>query len=131
MPASVTRGRALLSGLFLLVSLTCAKRADDSSSMAAADSAETGDSAANTPIEGQIIAPPTTVFDSTVDWSRIQELLRYETSKVSMVTEGRARNASVRMKDGRVYRAVEPSPAAIIRLAQEIDKTGSIMVVAE
>lgn len=118
-----------LTAICLCTTLACARHDDDSA--AAADSAATNDSAANTPMQGQVISPPSTTFDSTVDWSRIQEVLRYETSKVSMVTEGRNRKVSVRMKDGRLYQAVEPSAAAIIRLTQEIDKTGSIMVVAE
>ena len=55
----------------------------------------------------------------------------YETSKVTMVMEGPGSKASVRMKDGRLYHATEPSSGAIIRLVHEIDKTGTIMVVAE
>lgn len=129
MPASGFRAAGhCLAAVCLIAILACASRNDDS--VADADSAG-NDSAANTPMQGQVISPPSTTFDSTVDWSRIQELLRYETSKVTMVTEGRGRKVSVRMKDGRVYQAVEPTPAAIVRLTQEIDKTGSIMVVTE
>jgi hypothetical protein len=115
-----TRKPALL--LFLAA---CASRGDDTSAAKAADSA--ADSAPET----VTIAPPPTTVDSTVDWSRLQDLLRYETSKVTMVIEAPGRKASVRMKDGRLYHATEPSSGAIIRLVHEIDKTGTIMVVAE
>ena len=97
------------------------------------DSAQTAkavDSAADT-AETVTITPPLTKVDSAVDWSRLQDLLRYETSKVTMVMEAAGKKASVRMKDGRLYHATEPSSGAIIKLVHEIDKTGTIMVVVE
>jgi len=111
--------------VLLLLLAACAGRGDNTQTAKAADSA--ADSAPGT----VTITPPATTVDSTVDWSRLQELLRYETSKVTMVMEGPGSKASVRMKDGRLYHATEPSSGAIIRLVHEIDKTGTIMVVAE
>jgi hypothetical protein len=111
--------------LFLLLLGACAGGGDNSQTAKAADSG------ADTASETVTITPPATTVDSTVDWSRLQELLRYETSKVTMVMEGPGSKASVRMKDGRLYHATEPSSGAIIRLVHEIDKTGTIMVVAE
>jgi len=88
------------------------------------------DSAADTS-QTVTITPPHTTVDSTVDWSRLQDLLRYETSKVTMVMEAPGRKASVRMKDGRLYHATEPRSGDIVKLVHEIDKTGTIMVVVE
>jgi|GEM_PF-692012 hypothetical protein len=111
--------------LLLLLLAACTGGGDN------AQTAKAADSAADTASETVTITPPATTVDSTVDWSRLQDLLRYETSKVTMVMEGPGTKASVRMKDGRLYHATEPSSGAIIRLVHEIDKTGTIMVVAE
>jgi len=89
------------------------------------------DSTADTASATVTITPPHTTVDSTVDWSRLQDLLRYETSKVTMVMEAPGRKASVRMKDGRLDHATEPKAGDIIQLVHEIDKTGTIMVVVE
>jgi hypothetical protein len=111
--------------LLLLLLAACTGGGDNTQTAKAADTT------ADTASETVTIAPPLTTVDSTVDWSRLQDLLRYETSKVTMVIEAPGRKASVRMKDGRLYHATEPSSGAIIRLVHEIDKTGTIMVVAE
>jgi hypothetical protein len=110
--------------LLLLLLAACTGGRDNTQTAKAVDSmADTA--------ETVTITPPATTVDSTVDWSRVQELLRYETSKVTMVMEAPGRKASVRMKDGRLYHAIEPHPGDIIQLVHEIDKTGTIMVVAE
>ena len=110
--------------VLLLLLAACGGGGDNTQTAKAADSvADTS--------ETVTITPPHTTVDSTVDWSRLQELLRYETSKVTMVMEAPGRKASVRMKDGRLYHAIEPNSGDVIKLVHEIDKTGTIMVVAE
>ncbi|HEY7026783.1 MAG TPA: hypothetical protein VH438_04210 [Gemmatimonadales bacterium] len=111
--------------LLLLLLATCTGGGDNT------QTAKAVDSTAGTDSETVTITPPHTTVDSTVDWSRLQYLLRYETSKVTMVMEAPGRKASVRMKDGRLYHATEPKAGDIIQLVHEIDKTGTIMVVVE
>ncbi|HEU5153635.1 MAG TPA: hypothetical protein VFU03_02775 [Gemmatimonadales bacterium] len=113
--------------LLLLLLAACTGGGDNTQT---AQTAKTADSTADT-ASTVTITPPHTTVDSTVGWSRLQDLLRYETSKVTMVMEAPGRKASVRMKDGRLYHAIEPHAGDIIQLVHEIDKTGTIMVVAE
>jgi len=113
--------RATLALATVVVTASCAGKSDNSAA-AAADS---------TPRDSLVIGPPTVAADSTVPWTRIAELVNFETSKVRLVRQNHALMVTVLMKDGRAYHSKEAQFDAVVRLVQGIDKSNSIPVVTE
>jgi hypothetical protein len=74
---------------------------------------------------------PVTYVDSNVTWQEMQAIVKADPDSILAVYQTHALAVSVAMRNGRRYRAKEPTVDAIIHLLRQVDPAGRILIATE
>lgn len=110
--------------LIVCLLTSCSPKSQDGGGDRQLDSA----AAAPAPVTTSVLPTP---IDSSVNWTKMVELVRSAPDSIRAVHQVHTREVTVLFKDGRRYHATEPSIDAIIRLLKEVDPAGRILIATE